>query len=203
MPDIKASVSDEALQKNLSRYLSETSKTAIDAINFKLYDGDREAIKQTPKANKNTILAKLNEHSSKYPDRTVVEMLVITQMRANGQDVFNLEQEVQKFKGKNFHIGFAKSGWLPGLKTLISKIGKSFVSVSGVSSVGYGGAEPARQTGGTIQGSIYNDVEGTGNKAFVQSIKEHGGRAAVDKINYDIESYFDKELKKPTDKFNR
>lgn len=197
-------IDDAVFQRNLQRYIEESSKSVIDAINWKLYDGSRAALKGTPKADKNTIKSKLNEASSKYPERTVAEMLVLKQMQATGQEVFDLQQEVKNLlKKKTSHTGFAKSGWLPAIRDLINKVGKSMVSVSGVTSVGYGGAQPAVKTGSTIQGSIYNDVKGTGNFAFVQKIKEIGGEQAKVKINSDIVTYLSKKLDIPIDKFNR
>jgi len=201
---ISVHVDDATFQRNLNLYLNETSKTTEDAINFKLYDGCRESLKQTPKANKSTIVASLNERSSKYPNRSVAEMIVIKEKEASGEDIFDLEAEVQKLKGKRTsHIAFVKAGYLPGIKILLRKVGKAFASISGVTRSTYGGAEPVRKTGSTYEGSFWNDVEGSGNKSFVEQLKQQGADAGVTKINSDMVAYLEKKLGIPADKFNR
>lgn len=201
---ITAHVDDATFQRNLKLYIDNTSKTVVDAVNFKLYDASREALKQTPKADKGTIKAKLNAVSSKYPERTVAEMIVVKEKQEAGIETFDLEEEVKALIGKRTsHIAFVKSGWLPAIKQLLSKVGKSFVTVSGVNKPSYGGADPARVAGSTIKGSAYNDVAGSGNKGLVEHIKEQGGQAAVDKVNGDIVQYLSKKLDKPIDAFNK
>ena len=67
----------------------------------------------------------------------------------------------------------------------------------------FGGAEPAKTTGGKIVGSVFNDVVGTGNKEFVEANKEKGAQAGIDKVSMDMETYLSKKLGIPADKFNR
>jgi hypothetical protein len=204
-PKIYAKVDDAEFQKNFAIYLRETSKSMEDAINFKLYDGAREAFKTTHKADKGTIKAKLDETASKYPKRTVAEMLVITQMQADGIEEFDLDAEVKKLKhNRTNHIGFIRAGWLPAIRDLLGKIGKNFANFSGVKRSAYGGAHPAKTTHNTITGEIFNDTQGKGsNGSFVQRIKEVGGENAKNKINSDIVTYLTKKMGIPIDKFNR
>lgn len=185
-------------------YLNETSKTLIDAVNFKLFDAARAAIKGTSKADKSKIKSELNAISTKYPDRTVAEMLVIIQKEASGETVFDLEAEVTKLKNSRYSsIGFTKAGWLPALKELLKYVGKEGVTVQGVMKAAFGGAEPARKQSSQIVGSVFNDVDGTGNKSFVNSIKQQGAQAGIDKVTSDMEEYLSKKLQIPIDKFNR
>jgi hypothetical protein len=201
---ITAKIDAENAKRNWKLYLKKTSKTVIQAINFKCYDGAREALKETPIANKSTILSSLNSASSKYPERTVAEMLVVRSMWAKGQKTFDLQAEVEKLKGqRTTHRGLAKSGWLPAIKKFLSLVNKSFTTISGISRIGYGGGEEARRVGGTVQGSYFNDVDGTGNRAYVESIKEVAADGSQTKVNNDIAEYLSEKLDEPIERFNQ
>src|ERR1700744_3516356 len=118
--DIKATVDTRRFQRDLDLYLKTTSKTIEDAINFKLYDCARAAIKGTGKANKSEIKQSLDAACNRYPERTVAEMLVIIAKHNTGEEVFDLEEEAKKLKNKRFSsIGFTKAGWIPALKKLL------------------------------------------------------------------------------------
>jgi len=201
---ITAHVDDAVFKRNLDLYLLETSKTIEEAVNFKLYDGAREALKQTPKADKGTIKEALEKTSSKYPRRNVAEMIVIKEHLALPKVQYDIyAEEIALIKRKSSHVAFVKSGWLPAIRELLKYVGKSFASFTGVRESTLGGAEHATKTGSTVKGSIYNDVDGSGNKGLVQSIKEQGGQAAVDKINSDIVNYLSKKFDEPAEHFNK
>ena len=186
-------------------YVEHTSKTVVDAVNFKLYDAARAAIKGTPIAKKSDIATSLNEICSIYPNRTVAQMLVIKHKQETGEDVYDLEEEVKDLKSKrNMAIGFTRSGWLPALRKLLSYIGKEFVNVSNVShKPSYGGAIPAVQLGSIVEGSVYNDVTGKINGPLVESLKEKGAQAGFDKVAGDMEKYLLDKFNINTDSFNR
>lgn len=202
-PLVYAHVDDTTFKRNMETYINNTSKTVEEAINFKLYDATREAVKDTPKADKNTIKEKLNYLSTRYHGRTVAEMMVIKQKQESGENVYDLQDEVKALiDRRTAHIAFVKGGWLPGIKKLLAKIGKSFVNINGVQRSSFGGAEPAKLTGGTLKAFSFNDVEGFGNKDFVETIKEHGAQQGVDKVNSDIATYLSKKLDRPIESFN-
>jgi hypothetical protein len=197
-------VDDAICRRNLNLYLQETSKTIEDAINFKLYDGCREALKQTPKADRSKVKQSLEQMSSKYPDRTVAEMVVIKQKQASGEEIIDLEADVKKLMGRRYSsIGFTKAGYLPGIKKLLQYVHKSFASVTGITRASFGGAEPATKTGSVIKGSFFNDVEGKINRGLVTKLKEEGAEAGLQKINSDIVTYLSKKLDIPAEHFNR
>lgn len=201
MVDVK--VDTTRFERDLQLYLKETSKTVEDAINYKLFDATRAAIKGTDKADKSKVKESLDAMSTKYPDRTVAEMLVIVQKEKSGETVFDLQAEVTKLKNKRYSsIGFTKAGWLPALKKLLRFVGKEAVSISGIMKAAFGGADPARTTGSTVIGSSYNDVRGTGNTSKVEKLKEIGAQAGIDKASLDMETYLSKKLDIPIERFN-
>ena len=203
---ITGKVDDSQFRRALSIYLDETSKESIDAVNFKLFDATRAAIKGTVKADRNTVRETLNAMSNKHPARTVAEMLVIKKSQESGEEINDLKLEAQALINKRYSsLGFAKAGWLPALRELLPKIKRESVSISGVSvkENKFGGAKPAYKFGGQIVGSTFNDVDGTGNKDFVNQIKEQGAQVGVDKVTHDIAVYLQKKLGIPIEKFNR
>lgn len=201
-PEIR--IDTRRFQRDLEMYLKETSKTIEDAVNYKLYDAARAAIKGTSKADRSKVKASLDEASKNYPDRTVAEMLVIIEKQKTREEVFDLDTEVKALKGKRFSsIGFTKAGWIPALKKLLRYVGRDTASVAGVLKAAFGGAEPAKTTGGQVVGSVFNDVNGTGNRGLVETIKEQGAQAGVDKVSLDMETYLSKKLGIPAEKFNR
>jgi hypothetical protein len=82
-------------------------------------------------------------------------------------------------------------------------VGREAVSVSGIVKAAFGGAEPANKVGSQVTGSIFNDVDGTGNKTFVEANKQKGAQAGKDKVSLDMETYLAKKLDVPIDTFNR
>lgn len=202
---ISATVDTSRLDAVLPRYLQETSKTVVEALNYKLFDGTREAIKKTGKASKNDIRSKLDALSNKYPARTVAEMIVIVTSQRTGQEIQNLIDEAETLKKTRFSsIGFTKSGWLNALRELLPHVGRESVSIGGVGEKvnRFGGAEIAKQIGSQIVGSSYNDVQGTGNKALVEANKLNAAQAGADKIASDIETYLSKKFSIPIERFN-
>jgi hypothetical protein len=192
--------------RDFKQYMTLTSKTLVEAVNYKLFYCSRQAVKDTPKAVRSEVLQSLNATSKKYPNRTVAEMIVIAKSRLTGEAIEDLNQVTKTFKNKRIQsIAWTKAGWLPALRKLIKYVGKESISISGVGNtvrMFLGGATPAALVGSTIMGSVYNDVEGTGNKAFVTSIKEQGAQAGIDKVSMDMETYISKKLKIPIDQFN-
>jgi hypothetical protein len=202
--EIKASIDTRRFQRDLNLYLKTTSKTIEDAVNFKLYDCARAAIKGTGKADKKKVKETLDASCNRYPERTVAEMLVIMANHKTGVEVFDLENEAKKLKNKRYSsIGFTKAGWIPALKKLLSYVGRETATVAGVMKAAFGGAEPARTSGGQTTGTVFNDVAGTGNRAFVESLKEQGAQAGIDKVTLDMESYLSKKLDIPAERFNQ
>lgn len=200
---VNVTVDTRRFDRDLELYLKHTSKTIVDAVNFKLYDAARAAIKGTEAAKKPKIKESLEAISTKYPNRTVAQMIVIEAHHQDGTEIKDFEQEAKKLiKTRQSHTAFTKAGWIPALKQLLSYVGKSFATVSGTVKPAYGGAEPARTTGGKVVGSVFNDVLGTGNYAFVDAIKRKGSQAALDKVSLDMEQYLSKKLDIPIAQFN-
>ena len=201
---VNASVDTSRFEMDLALYLKHTSKTVEDAINYKIFDATRAAIKGTTKADRGKVKESLEDACTKYPDRTVAEMLVIINKRATGEDVYDLEKEVRTLKNKRFSsLGFTKAGWLPALRKLLRFVGKESINVSGVVRAAFGGAEPAHREGSTVNGSSFNDVEGTGNKSFVESNKQKGAQAGIDKASLDMETYLARKMDIDIEEFNR
>ena len=202
---VEAKIDTSRFERDFALYLKETSKTQIDAFNYKLFDATREAIKQEPKADRNTVKESLDARANLYPDRTVAEMLVIIKEQSEGVNEFDLDAEVKAFKGKRLSsIAFTKGGWIPALKKLLPLVKKESVSVgAGTVRESFGGADPAHKTGGTIVGSTFNDVEGTGNKTLVEHLKTMSAQAGIDKVSMDMETYLSKKLDIPIEQFNK
>jgi hypothetical protein len=168
-----------------------------------LFDAARAAIKGTPKADKNTVAETLNAASKMYPARTVAEMLVIIEHQDAGTQIQDLEDEANALiKKRQQGIGFSKAGWIPALKELLPLIGKESVSIGGLQRPAFGGAEPAKQVGSELVGSVFNDVQGTGNFPKVESIKEEGAEFGREKVANDIATYLERELGEPIERFN-
>jgi hypothetical protein len=189
--------------RDFELYAEETSKTLVEAVNYKAYDLARESLKGTGKADKGKIADSLNERSKEYPARTVAEMLVIMKHWKTGAEIGDLKADAEGFvKNRQSHIAFVKSGLLPALRKLLPYVGKESVTVGGVVRDSFGGAEPAKKIGGNIVASIYNDVEGTGNKTLVEELKERGFQIGMDKVASSMETYLSKKLNIPIEKFN-
>ena len=200
---VKATIDTTRFDRDFALYKEQTSKALVDAINYKLFDCARACIKGTGKANKTDIKSSLMAASNKCPARTVAEMMVILKHRRTGEEIQDLEGEAEALiKSRQSHTGFAKAGWIPALKDLIGRVGRESVSVAGVGQVAYGGATPARQMGSTVAGDVFNDVAGTGNKAFVEQLKEKGAQVGLDKVAADMETYLAKKLDIPIERFN-
>lgn len=205
---VSVRVDTSQLDRAMALYLRETSKSIVDAVNVKLYDAARAALKANKAASKSDIRSKLNEVSSQYPGASVAEVIILKRKQASGEEVFDLEKEVNKLiSGRNRTIGFLKSGWLPALKILLSKVKGIFGSATiyGVRRPSHGGAEAAKQIGSNVFGSVFNDVAGTGNgnKSQVEHFKQEAAQAGIDKITRDMATYLEKKLGIPADKFNR
>jgi hypothetical protein len=202
---IQASIDTTRFDRDFELYKVETSKSVLEAVNYKLFDCARAAITGTPKADKGKIKRSLTIASKLYPKRTVAEMLVIMQHIRTGDEIQDLEAEAAALiKTRQAHTGFAKAGWIPAIKKLIKLVGREHVTIGGLVRAAFGGAVPASKNGSNVVGSVFNDVAGKGNtKAFVESIKEKGAQAGIDKVSSDMEKYLSKNLDIPIDHFNR
>ena len=202
---ITAKIDTTRFDRDFELYKIETSKSVLEAVNYKLFDCARAAIPGTAKADKGKIKGSLTIASRLYPKRTVAEMLVIMKHIGTGDEIQDLEAEAAALvKGRQAHTGFARAGWIPAIKKLIKLVGKEHVTIGGLVRAAFGGANPASKNGSSIVGSVFNDVAGKGStKSFVEAIKTNGAQAGIDKVSGDMEQYLSKKLNIPIDKFNR
>ncbi len=202
---VEATLDTSKFDPAFALYVKTTSKTAEQAIAFKLFDATREALKTTVAAKRSDIKGGLDIPSDVDPARTVAEMILLKLKRGSGEQITDLENEAQALIRSRYKtIGFTKSGWIPGIRKLLPHIGKESVSVTGLDhESGFGGAIVPKKIGSQINGETWNDVEGTGNKEHVEANKEHAAQAGVDKVTADIAVYLEKELGIPASQFNR
>ena len=203
---IEAKLDTSRFDRAFALYEQTSRKTLAEAINYKLFDAARAAIKGTDKADRNDIQQTLEEASTLYPKRTVAEMIVIMKHARTGDEIGDLLAEAKELiKYRKSHTGFVKSGWIPALRKLLRMVGKESISISSVTSQenNFGGAEPAKASDNVLNGSVFNDIHGIDNKAFVERLKEKGAQFAIDKVTADIETYLAKKLDIPIEQFNK
>lgn len=203
---LKVKVDTTSFNKTFGRYMELTSKTLADAINQKLFDACRFALRATGKASASTVRASLNTKTFRYPRLTVAEAMVL-----KGKPHFTqitdaeLKQEAKTFINKKVQtIAFAKSGWIPALKEMMPFIFKDKLTVSGVNATGKkGGASPIKRPSNVMKGEVFNDVKGTRNLPRVEGIKNQGAQDAINKVEADMVSYIEKKLAPHNAEFNK
>ena len=85
---IDAKIDTTRFESDFRLYAKETSKTLVDAINYKLFDAARASIKGTDKADAKKVKASLEQMSFGYRGRTVGQMIVIKQSHLKNRRVF-------------------------------------------------------------------------------------------------------------------
>ena len=193
-PQVNVDLSE--FQRWWPEYLKLTSKTVEEATYNKAFDAVRTAFKTNYKAEKSTVVDALNAMSSKYPARTVAEMLVIVAARNRGQEIDDLKQEAAKFiKRRGAAVGFVKSGWIEPMVKLMPYIGKGSLSVN--TSIrnyqGLGGAS-VKKGGGEVSVTAWNDVIGKDHEAKVEHYKVEAAQQGIDFITKDMVQYIERKL---------
>jgi hypothetical protein len=207
MDGIKANVDLTKFNAALERYLSMTSKTMQKACNDKLFDIARFALKFTKKADVSSIREGLRTTSDISPDVTVAEILTIIKMRKKGIKEYSLKKEAQTFTNKRVGAaGYTRSGWIKPMVELLPFIGKTSLSVGGVSkNIGEGGANPVKRPSSVMKGAVWNDVtaKDSSKDGIVKHVKEEGAQEAVNFVTADMVDYIEKKLAPHNAEFSR
>jgi hypothetical protein len=194
MPDnIHATVDMTDFNRAFKEYMQVTSRTLQEAVNQKLFDVCRFALKETYKPDAGTIRSAMKTTCDKYPLRTVAEMIAI--MKNRGHE-FDLAAEARKVTNKAAGAaGYTRSGWIKPMVKLMPFIGKSSFTANGVSkNVGPGDAMPVTHNASNLEGAVWNDVTAITHDALVTQYKENGVQLAINAVVADIDNYIEKKL---------
>lgn len=203
---IKVEINTSRFDAVFRKYMELTSKSLQDAINNKLFDITLHAGRETGKADPKTIRSTLKAVSSQYPNRTVAQMIVIAKARRAGQSIKDLESEANDLIRRRVKsVGFAKAGWIPGLKTLLPLVFKSSARVgANMYGVPKGGAQPVKHhTGNTWHSETWNDVRGNPPAPKIEDLKEKGAQAGIDWAVKDMVTYIEKNIGASCEFFTR
>lgn len=203
---LNVKVDTRGFNKTFARYMELTSRTFQQAINSKLFDAARFALKATDKANLSSVRASLNAKCFRYPRMTVAEAIVM-KGKAHFTQISDaeLKQEGKKYvSSKARTIGFAKSGWIPALKEMMPFIFKNSFTVKGIAVSGKkGGANPVKRVSNQMHGEVFNDVAGTHNLGRVEALKNRGAQDAINKVEADMQRYIEGKLNPHNKEFHK